>query len=82
MKDFVISAKAIRRELYIFLASFIFGFIVNIYAIIVYDRPWIELLTQLGWVLFIAFLVYLLLAIIRIIIYLIVRFFKILKRKK
>lgn len=79
MKDIVISKRAIRRELYIFLASFFFGFLVNIYAIIIYDRPWIELLTQLGWVVFIAFLVYILLAIIRIIVYLIIKLFNILR---
>ena len=63
MKDIVIKAADIRRELYIILACFVVAFLVNVGAII-------------GYVVFITAGIYALLAAVRILIYLICKLFK------
>lgn len=68
MKDIIITQKDIVRELYIILACFILACLVNVGAIIAYDRPWSELWSQIGFVIFIAVAIYVLLTVIRIII--------------
>lgn len=60
MKDIVITSKTIRRELYWMLASFILAVLTNVCAIIAYDRPWVELVSQIGYVVFIAAGIYVL----------------------
>lgn len=76
MKDIVIKEKDIIRELYIILVSFILACLVNVGAIIAYDRPWSELWSQIGYVLFVAAGIYVLLAVIRILVFLICKIFK------
>lgn len=68
MKDIIITQKDIVRELYIILACFILACLVNVGAIIAYDRPWSELWSQIGFVIFIAVAIYVLLTVIRIIV--------------
>ena len=53
MKDIVITEKMIRRELYVLLGGFVAAMLVNVGAIIAYDRPWSELYSQIGFVFFI-----------------------------
>lgn len=76
MKDIVITQKDIIRELYIILGCFVLACLVNVGAIIAYDRPWSELWSQIGFVLFIAAGVYGLLAVVRILVFLICKLIK------
>lgn len=68
MKDIVITRKALRRELFILLGCFIFAILLNIYAIIKYSRPAIELVSMIGYVIVVAVIAYLILVVIRLII--------------
>lgn len=72
MKDIVITGKQIRRELYILLGCFIFAVCLNIFAIIKYSRPAVELVSMIGYVIAATVIVYLLLLIIRLIVWLVV----------
>ena len=76
MKDIIIKEKHIRRELYLILVSFVLAFVVNVGAIVAFDRPWSELYSQIGYVLFITVGIYVVLATVRIIIALIYRMFR------
>lgn len=73
MKDIVISAYRIRREGRFAAAAFIIAFTANIYAIVHFDRPWYELFTQLGYVVVIAVVIYLLLWIPRLLVWVALR---------
>ena len=81
MKDIVIKSGTVKRELFVFLVCFVFAFLMNAYAINSFGTAWRELFTQLGYVIVIAVVVYLLLAIVRTIICLIVRLFRGKKKK-
>ena len=76
MKDIVIKKKDIIRELYIILVCFVLACMVNAGAIIAYDRPWSEMYSQIGYVFFITAGMYVLLAVIRIIIALVLSLFR------
>lgn len=76
MKDIIIKEKHIRRELYLILVSFVLAFVVNVGAIVAFDRPWSELYSQIGYVLFITVGIYVVLATVRIIIALLYRMFR------
>jgi hypothetical protein len=76
MKDIIIRGTAFRRELYIFLGAFAAAVCTNIFAIIKYDRPAIELVSMIGYVLFTAVLFYFTLLAIRLIIKLFYLIFK------
>lgn len=71
MKDIVIPAKKVKREVYILLGCFIFAFLLNIACIIIYKTRWIEIFTQIGYVIVIAVVLYLFVAFIRFLVYLI-----------
>ena len=66
----------LRRELYVLLGCFIAAFLTNVGAIIAYDRPWIELISQIGFVFFITGGIYVLLAFFRLIVWLITKTIK------
>ena len=76
MKDIVISEKHVRRELCLILVCFVLAFLVNVGAIIAFDRPWSELYSQIGYVLFITAGIYVLLAVVRIIVAVLYRMFR------
>ena len=76
MKDIVITAKMIRRELFVLLGCFVAAFLVNVGAIIAYDRPWIELISQIGFVFFITGGIYVLLAVFRLLVWGVTKIFK------
>lgn len=76
MKDIVIKAADIRRELYFILACFVVAFLINVGAIISFDRPWSEIFSQIGYVAFITAGIYVLLAVVRVLIYLIFKLFR------
>ena len=79
MKDIIITSQKLKRERNIYLLSFILSFIVNVIAIIVYSRPWIEVISQIGYVIVISIFIYFILWIPRGILSVLIRLFR---RKK
>ena len=65
MKDIVITSKKIKRERNIYILCFALAFIINIIAIIVYTRPWVEMFSQIGYVFVISLFIYFVLWILR-----------------
>ena len=59
MKDIVISGKALRRELFVFLGCLAVSWLLNVYSVIHYSRPAIELVSTIGYVVVLAITVYL-----------------------
>ena len=76
MKDIVISSKHIRRELWIFLGCIVAMELVNVYAIVDYGGKWSELVMSLGFVVAAAVVAYAVLAVVRLIVYGIVKLIK------
>lgn len=76
MKDIVISSKHIRRELWIFLGCIVAMELVNVYAIVDYGGKWSELVMSLGFVVAAAVVAYAVVAVVRLIIYGIVKLIK------
>ena len=70
MKDLVITSGQLKKELYILLACFVAAFLTNVASIIVFKTPWSEIFTQIGYVIVITILLYLIAAFIRFIFYL------------
>ena len=68
MKDIVITSKSLRRELWILLGCIVAGVLVDVYAIIRFDRPFSELFQTVGYILFIALVLYLVIALLRLLI--------------
>lgn len=64
-KDIVLTVRRQRTEVILFLACFVFAFLLNIYSIITYGTEWKELYTQLIWVLALSVLFYGILLILR-----------------
>lgn len=79
MKDIIITSQKLKRERNIYLLSFILAFIVNVIVIIVYSRPWIEVISQIGYVIVISIFIYFILWIPRGILSVLIRLFR---RKK
>jgi len=68
MKDIIVSVKAQKRELIILLCCFVAAVGLNVFAIIKYVRPASELISQIGFVIVIAIIIYLLLWMLRLIV--------------
>jgi 1,4-dihydroxy-2-naphthoate octaprenyltransferase len=60
MKDTVITARMKKRELMILLCCFATANLINIVAILCYGTRWIELFSQIGYVLFVTAVLYVL----------------------
>lgn len=69
MKDRVFTAKRQIKELRILLLCLVFTFLLNIVAVIIYKTPWIEIFTNIGYVIIVAIVLYLLILLIRMIIF-------------
>jgi len=80
MKDIVITGKKIRTELFIALGCLAFAECLNVFAIIKYSRPAVELVSMIGFVVVAAVLTYLLLLIVRLIIALVISIVKKIKK--
>lgn len=80
MKEIVITSQKIKKERNFYLLSFALSFIINIIAVIVYNRPWIEIGSQIGYVVAISFFIYFVLLVIRLLLVLILRLFR--RRKR
>lgn len=76
MKDIIIKSGSLKKELYILLICFGVAYILNIVSIIIYKTSWKELITSIGYVIVITFVLYFLAAIIRGIVKLIGLLFK------
>lgn len=76
MNDIIIKEKHIRREAFWAAGCFAAAFAMNLGAVIAYDRPWTELLSQIGYVVFLTVVIYLILLIVRLLVGLMMRLFK------
>ena len=65
MTDTVITAATKRRELYIWLACFVVANIVNVVTIIKFQTSWLEIFTQIGYVVITSLVLYVLVLIVR-----------------
>ena len=65
MKDIVITSKIAKREFFVWLGCFIFAFLLNVGAVIYYKTSWVEIFSQLGYVVIISIACYLLVALVR-----------------
>jgi predicted MPP superfamily phosphohydrolase len=71
MKDIIITGKRLKTELLMLLYCYIAANVVNVFAIIYYQTSWMEVLTWQRFILFIAFLFYLVTVVVRGIVYLV-----------
>ena len=78
MKDIVISARRIRRELLIFAVCILAAFAVNAGSILWFKTEWKELFTTLHITLAVAVIIFVLLALVRL---LVAGFIRIFRRK-
>ena len=76
MKPIVIDSKFVRRELLILLGCFVAAVIFDLVGIILYKRPAIELLTTIGYEVIIALSLYGILALVRILVFLVSALFR------
>ncbi len=67
MRDIVIPSHVVRRELIIMLVCFLASFCTNIGAVIAYHKSWTEIFSQIGYVVVIGAVFYVLLWVIRVI---------------
>lgn len=65
MKDIVFTSTRQKKELRIFGICFAIGFLMNVISIIIYKTSWVEIFSQIGYVLVIAIVLYLILALFR-----------------
>ena len=68
MKDIVIKKQRIKVEFYIFLACVVAMELLNVYAIVGEDGKWAELFISLGYVCVAAAVVYVVLAVVRLVV--------------
>jgi uncharacterized membrane protein len=69
MKDIIITAAQIKKEIILFLVSLVAAIALNVYSIAKYKTDWAELLGQLHTVFFVALVIYLLVVIFRLILW-------------
>ena len=55
MKEIVFTPKRQKKELRIFGVCFLIALLMNFISIIIYKTPWIEIISQIGYVLILAF---------------------------
>lgn len=78
MKDIIITSLRIKKELTLILACFVVAFLMNIIAIFIYKTPWVEVFTQIGYVVILTISFYILLSLVRLVFSM---FRKLIKRK-
>ena len=69
MKDIIITSKRLNKEIRILLTCFIVSFILNILSIIIYKTPWVEMFSQIGYVVVISFILFLIVTFIRLLVW-------------
>lgn len=65
MKDIIIGSQRIKKEITLLVVCFAMAFFINIAAIIIYQTPWMEVFTQVGYVVILTISFYLILLLIR-----------------
>ncbi|MDI6400627.1 hypothetical protein QLX67_01380 [Balneolaceae bacterium ANBcel3] len=75
MKDIIIKASRIKREVFLWFLIFLAANILNVYAIIRYSGEWSELVTQLHIIVLLSVALYLAFSLIRLTIHGIKRLF-------
>lgn len=76
MKDIVIKERHVKRELWIFLACVVVMELVNVYAIMDYDGRWSEAVMSIGFVVVAAVVMYAVVALLRLMVYGIMKLIK------
>lgn len=79
MNDIVIKTKHIRREIIYFLSCVLIMELVNVFSVYTYKGKWIELIMSIGYVCVAAIVLYIFIAFIRFIIYIIAK--RLIKKK-
>ncbi len=69
MKDIVITGKTLRRELLVLAGCFCFAVLFDLFSIIKYHMPFVELFQTIGYIITITVVVYLILALLRLIVW-------------
>lgn len=69
MKDIIIKKEIIAREIRLWIILFIISFCFNAVAIIIYQTPWYELITQLHYVTILSIFLYFFLIVLRSVFY-------------
>jgi len=67
MKDIVVKTGVIKRELMLLGVMFVVAFVMNVYAIVVHQGQWSELLSQLHIVVLLTLFLYALVLLIRLV---------------
>lgn len=73
MKDIVVKGRFVKREIIYAVSCFLLSFCINIGAVIAYSKPWVEIFSQIGYVVVIAVVFYVVIAVFRCLFYLIKR---------
>lgn len=76
MKNTVITARRKKIELLTFLVCFVLGNLANLYAIVSYDTPWMEMLTSIFYVLAFSGVLYVFWTLLRLLFYGVVALFQ------
>jgi len=71
LKGLYISPRRLKKEITIFAICFIIGFFFNLYAIVRFQTPWHEIISQIGYVLLITISLYFIVFFVRFILFLI-----------
>ncbi len=66
MKPIIITSKSIKKEFYIWLVLFVCATLLNVYSIVKYHTNWSELYSQLGYVLAISIVFYVVIGVVRV----------------
>ena len=67
MKDFVLTAVQIRRELRLFIFCLAAALVLNAVAIVIYDTSWVELATTLHYTVALGLALYVVLGLVRLV---------------
>lgn len=65
MKDIIITSKTIKREIIVWVGALMVAQLMNVYAIAKFNTQWSELYSQLGYVVVLSVVLYLLIALVR-----------------
>lgn len=68
MKELIISSKQLKKEGLYFGSVFLIAFLLNVISILKFNTEWSELYSQLGYVVMLAIVLYLLILVIRVVI--------------
>jgi hypothetical protein len=65
MKKIIITGNHLKRGFFIWFLSFIVAVVINIYSIVKYDTSWTELYSQIGFVVMISVMIYIVVLVFR-----------------